>query len=124
VDNSRVVRLTRALGIGSRRQALQGAAVATGALLAARVDGAAKKGMKKRCRKKKCPTCVPLALGSRCSTARDCCGTETNLSCAATETGNPSGTVCCGTAGVACGLSDDNCCSGFLCVNGACAGEP
>jgi hypothetical protein len=124
MDSSRVVRWTRVLGIGSRRQALHGAAAATGVLIASRVGGAAKRNKKKRCRKKKCPTCVPLPLGSRCSTARDCCGTETNLSCAATETGNPSGAVCCGTTGVACGLSDDNCCSGFLCVNGACAVEP
>jgi hypothetical protein len=97
------------------------AAIALAALPGLAATSEAKR---KRKRKKKGPKCVGLALGARCSTARQCCGTTTNMSCAANEPGNSNGPVCCGTAGVACPGFDDDCCSGFLCVNGVCAVEP
>ena len=126
MDASTFDRLSRLLGDGSRRIALRtilgGTLVAAAGTLASATGGDAKK---KKKRKKcpdcptcpVCPTCVGKALGTSCFTARECCGNETNRSCArATGGGAP---VCCGTGGSPCSV-DGDCCNPFECFNNQC----
>jgi hypothetical protein len=127
MDASLFDRLARTVGGGSRRRALRtimgGATVAVAGVLASGTGGVAKK---KKKRKKcpdcptcpTCPTCQGKALGQRCFSARECCGSETNRSCARAtgETGAP---VCCGTADSPCSVNKD-CCIPFECFAGQC----
>jgi hypothetical protein len=130
MEASLINRLAQAVGASSRRialrMALKGAAIGTAGLLASAPASEAKKKKKKKCPAcptcatcPSCPTCVSKALGQLCFSAKECCGTETNRSCARATNGAVGAPVCCGTGDSPCSASQD-CCVGFDCSAGQC----
>jgi hypothetical protein len=119
--------LPRFLSGSSRRNALRvvvgSAGLATGSLIASTIDSDAKK-KRKRCKKRKqtcptCPTCQAKAIGQACTSATDCCGTETGNSCGVPN-GGVVNFVCCSNRGKACTVASE-CCAPLVCGNGVCA---
>jgi hypothetical protein len=127
MDASLFDRLAQAIGERSRRGALRTALAgatlaATGLLASAPTSEAKKKKKRKKCPTcptcPVCPTCTGKALGELCFTTKECCGTETNRSCARATDGIGS-PVCCGTGNSPCS-KDGDCCIPFDCSAGQC----
>jgi hypothetical protein len=109
---------------GALRTALAGATVAAAGFLAsAPTNEAKKKKKRKKCpscpTSPVCPTCTGKALGQLCFNTKECCGTETNRSCARVTGAIGTAPVCCGTGDSPCSKSGD-CCVPFDCSAGQC----
>jgi hypothetical protein len=133
MDSSGFDRLAQFLRGTSRRNALRvaigSAGLATGGLIASTIDSDANK-KHRRCKKRKqtcptclacptCPACQAKAIGQACTSAADCCGTETGNSCGVPN-GGQFNFVCCSNRGKACTVASE-CCAPLVCGNGFCA---